>query len=155
MSTRTHQDKGIAPMTRRLQTGFTLIEIMLAVAIVAVIASIAIPAYQGYIETSRYGTARQDIRQMQLVLNDLASDNALAVLDAGNTGIRGVYTAADGSMLIDDPGTTPGGATPWRDPWGSLYRYQRADNTTQDYVVWSFGPDAADNSGGGDDAVPE
>lgn len=140
----------------RQQSGFTLVEIMIAVAILAVIAAIAIPAYQGYIETSRYGTARQDMRQMQLILDDLASENDLAALDGAVTTVQGLYIASDGSILIDDndQSTSPAGASPWLDPWGSMYRYQRANSTNQDYILWSFGPDGADNTGGGDDATP-
>ena len=65
----------------RRQTGFTLIEIMLAVAILAIIAAIAIPLYQGYIGEARFGAAAQDIRQAQLILDDLASDNDLASVE--------------------------------------------------------------------------
>jgi len=140
-------------MTRR-QTGFTLIEIMIAVAILAIISAIAIPAYQGYIRESRYGAAIQDMRQMQLILDDLAGDNDLQALDAGNTNVRGVYMATDGSIVIDDAGTTPAGTTPWTDPWGNIYRYQRVGTATspQEYTLTSYGPDGA--ALGGDDASP-
>ena len=47
-----------------------------------IIAAIAIPAYRGYIQESRYGTALQDMRQMQLILDDLASDNDLGAIAA-------------------------------------------------------------------------
>lgn len=142
-------------MLRQIQTGFTLIEIMIAVAILSILAAIAIPAYQGYILESRYGAALQDMQQMQLVFNDLASDDDLRALDADNTAIRGVYTDGGGAIVLGAPATTPAGATPWLDPWGNLYRYQRPNNANQVYTVWSFGPDGTDDGGAGDDASPD
>ncbi len=44
-------------MTSRIARGFTLIEVMVTVAIVAIIASIAMPAYTGYIQRGRVPAA--------------------------------------------------------------------------------------------------
>lgn len=109
---------------RNRQQGYTLIEIMLAVAIVAILAAIAIQAYQGHIGEARIGTAIKDIRQAELILNDLAADNSLSQLDGDTGAVLGLYLDA-GNLVLANPSTTPSGTVPWLDPWDRIYRYQR------------------------------
>ncbi|MEE4299230.1 MAG: prepilin-type N-terminal cleavage/methylation domain-containing protein [Pseudomonadales bacterium] len=58
-------------MTRqRHEAGFTLIELMIAVAIIAIISAIALPAYRDYVETAEIGVMTQNIDTMRLFQED-------------------------------------------------------------------------------------
>jgi type IV pilus assembly protein PilE len=56
--------------------GFTLIELMIVVAVLSVIAAIAVPAYNGYIREARLGAARTNIEPLRLALEDYWLDNS-------------------------------------------------------------------------------
>jgi hypothetical protein len=40
----------------------------------------------------------------------------------------------------------PADTQPWLDPWERIYRYRRPDAASQDYQLFSQGPDAGDTS---------
>ena len=67
---------GISNSGRR-QVGFTLIELMMVVVIVAVLATIALPAYQGYVIKANRGEAQAYLleiaQKQQLYFNDVRS----------------------------------------------------------------------------------
>ena len=66
--------------------GYTLVEIMISLAILAIIAAIAVPAYNGYIREARLSTLRTNIDTLRLPLEDFRLDN-------GNYGTAGTtYT---------------------------------------------------------------
>lgn len=81
------------------QRGLTLIEITIAVAILAIVATAAIPVYEGYVNEVRIARSIQDMRQMALILDDRYQDGSPPA------------TLAD----VDLDNMT--------DPWGQPYQY--------------------------------
>lgn len=65
--------------------GFTLIELMIAVAILALIAAFAIPAYNGYVRESRLGAMRMNLDTLRIAVEGFRLDSTV-----GNYG-NGTY----------------------------------------------------------------
>jgi type IV pilus assembly protein PilE len=56
-------------------SGFTLVELMIVVAILAVISAIALPLYSGYIQTSREGVLVNNISTIEVFQEDFRLRN--------------------------------------------------------------------------------
>lgn len=61
-------------MRRRQHLGFTLIEVMIVVAIIAILASVAVPAYSDYIKRSRITEAVSELSAMRVKMEQHFQD---------------------------------------------------------------------------------
>jgi len=93
-------------MKIKLQKGFTLIELMVVVAIIGILSSIALPAYQDYIARSQMTEALVLMNTQKNTIIEISSnDGAFTNADNGSQGIpvaldlAGKYTA---SVAITD-----------------------------------------------------
>ena len=50
-------------MSVRKETGFTLIELMIVVTVIAILAAVAYPSYQAQVRKSRMGQAQADLQK--------------------------------------------------------------------------------------------
>jgi type IV pilus assembly protein PilA len=72
----------------RAQSGFTLIELMIVVAIIAILAAIALPAYQNYVSRSQVTAALADIKGGKSAFeSELVADGIIST-DPARIGLR-------------------------------------------------------------------
>jgi type IV pilus assembly protein PilA len=80
----------------RAQRGFTLIELMIVVAIIGILAAIAIPQYQDYVTRSRWSDNLQGVAQLKQAIAECAQfNNQAAVAAPCNALGTGAGTAND------------------------------------------------------------
>ena len=120
----------------RGEGGFTLIEILVVIAIIALIMSIVGPRVLNYLSESKVKAAKIQIQSFSSALD-------LFDLDTGR-----YPTSAEGlKALVQSPGTIPswngpylkGGVVP-NDPWGKAYAY-RSPGEHGAYDILSYGSD--------------
>lgn len=108
-----------APSTRR---GYTLVELMITIAIVTILTAIAVPLYNGYIREGHYAAMRATIDSMRTPIEDFRLENG----SYGATGNLVGIAAIDGRF-----GWEPNSDT-------DAYTYTVAVVATNDYDVWGI-----------------
>ena len=77
------------------QKGFTLIELMIVVAIIGILAAVAIPSYQNYTRKAKFTEIVQGASAIKLAVETCYQDQGtLANCTAGSNGVPPVTTAA-------------------------------------------------------------
>jgi general secretion pathway protein G len=127
---------------RSRRGAFTLIELMLVMAIIAILAGIILPKFVGRMEDSKKKAAIGQVSMLRTALNTFEVDNGR------------FPTSEEGLQALV---SNPGNLTDWKqlmdkvpvDPWGHPYVYKLAADASG-FDVYSCGPDGQDQNGGGD-----
>lgn len=74
-------------MKKSIQQGFTLLELMIVIAIIGILAAIAIPSYQDYVARAQVGEAVQLLGGIKVTVSEFRSDRGVWPVDNGQAGI--------------------------------------------------------------------
>ena len=100
------------PPVRRHSRGVTLIELMIVVAIVAILARVAMPAYSNYVQRGKVGEAVSNLTQMRIQLEQYYQDHAQDSVattkgyGTGGSGCGGSTSTTTGGTTTVTPNST-------------------------------------------------
>lgn len=124
--------------------GFTLIEIIVVVSIIAILAALIGPQVLGQVDKARVTKAKQDIQSLETALDLYKLDNFK--YPTTEQGLEALVKKPDDPSVRN---WKPGGYVKKmsKDPWGNDYRYLSPGTRGSDYDLYTLG---ADGEAGGE-----
>jgi len=124
----------------RRESGFTLIEIMVVLVIIAIMTALIAPNIMGKVDEARVTAAKQDIRTLETALDFFQMENfRYPTTDMGLEAL--VKKPEDPAIRNWRNGGYLRATTVPKDPWGNPYRYMQPGTKGGPYDLYSLGAD--------------
>ncbi len=133
----------------KLIKGFTLIELMIVVAIMGILASIAYPSYMDHIRKTRRGDAKQTILALQALQERWFFTNNSYTNTLANLG-NNTNKTQDGYYSVDIPTANANIRTEFTIRVNAGTGSQAADSACKEFVITQTGAKTATNSANAD-----
>ena len=125
----------------RRESGFTLIEIMVVLVIIAILGALIGPQILGRVDEARVTAAEQDIRALGTALDLYRMDNFR--YPTTDQGLEALVTKPDDPSVRNwKPEGYLKSRTVPKDPWGSDYLYLQPGTRGGAYDLYSLGADS-------------
>jgi general secretion pathway protein G len=124
----------------RRESGFTLIEIMVVLVIIAIMTALIVPNIMGQAGEARVTAAKQDIRTLETALDFFQMENfRYPTTDMGLEAL--VKKPEDPAIRNWRAGGYLRATTVPKDPWGNEYHYMQPGTKGGAYDLYSLGRD--------------
>src|ERR1700677_1979162 len=126
----------MGPTMHKRERGFTLIEIMVVVVILAVLGALVVPKILENVDKARVTRAASDIRAIQTALDLYRLDNFK--YPTTEQGLQALVTQPSDPTITN---YRSGGYLPSlpKDPWNNVYQYVSPGANGRDYDIISYG----------------
>jgi general secretion pathway protein G len=132
---------------RNRHSGFTLIEIMVVVVILAVLGALVVPNILGKVDKARVTAAQTDIKSIGTALDLYRLDNFK--YPTTEQGLQALVKQPADPAITNYPAGGYLHAMP-KDPWGNPYTYASPGTDGRDYDLMSYGRDGKPGGEGPD-----
>lgn len=133
-----------------LRGGFTLIEIMVVLAIIGILATFLVPKIIDRPDQARVVKAKQDMLQLDQALKMYRLDNGFYPSSEQGLGALITKPETDPNPMSWKPGGYIEGTGTPKDPWGNSYIYRNPGETGTDFDIISMGADGKEGGEGYD-----
>lgn len=113
--------------------GMTLIEIMIVVAIIAILSAVVVPRFLNAPKTARVTSAQQQIKIFETALLQYSLDNGR--FPSTDDGLQALVSEGYIQKIPNDP-------------WEHPYNYLSPGEHDSDYDIWSYGADGQEGGEG-------